>query len=290
MTTQTATRPSPAVLDVSDRTFEREVLARSREVPVVVDFWAPWCGPCRVLGPTLERLAQQANGGFVLAKVNVDENPQLAQAFRVQGIPAVKAFRDGRVVDEFTGALPEGQVRAWLKGIAPSEADQLVAAAQSIEASDPEGAIARYRLVLGSDPGNAAALFSLGRLQLLRGDPEGAALLNEVPAGTPFFGRAQAMLGLGEMLAAAQEAPAAELRARVERSGADLEARFALAGHAARSSDYAAALDELLEIVMRDRGYRNDGARKAMLALFAVLGDESALAGEYRRRLSNALF
>jgi putative thioredoxin len=279
MATEIDSRPPAAVIEVNEQTFQREVLARSREIPVVVDFWAPWCGPCRALGPTLEKLAGEARGAFVLAKINVDENPSLAQLFQVQGIPAVKAFRDGRVVDAFTGALPEGQVRAWLKRVVPSEADALAAAAQALEASDPEAAIARYRLALGAEPDNAAALFGLGRLLTLRGDPEGAQLLAEVPARSPFFARAQALGELHELLAAADST-----------DGGESAARFAQAGQALRAGRYAEALDQLLQLVQADRAFGNDAARRAMLAIFALLGDNDPLVGEYRRRLANALF
>jgi putative thioredoxin len=279
-----------AVIEVDEASFEAEVLARSRELPVVVDFWAPWCGPCRTLGPTLERLAQGSGGAWVLAKVNVDDNQRLAQRYRVQGIPAVKAFRDGQVVDEFTGALPEARVRAWVGRLAPSPEDELVAAAAALEASDPHEAAARYRVALGSDPTNADALFGLGRLLLAQGQPEGAATLREVPAGTPLYARAQAALALADFFALAADAQPDELAARVARDGADLEARFLLAAAEARRNQPAAALAELLAIVQRNRAFRDDAARKAMLGLFALLGDTSPLVAEYRRKLANALF
>lgn len=290
MTTQLNQRTqSQAVIEVNEQSFEREVIARSRQAPVVVDFWAPWCGPCRTLGPMLEKLAREANGSWVLAKVNVDENPRLAQAFRVQGIPAVKAVRDGQLVDEFTGALPESQVRAWLKRVAPAEGDQLVAAAAAIEATDPEGAAARYRLALGSDPTNTTALFNLGRLLLLRGDPEGAALLREVPAGTPLYPRAQALIGLEEFYAEAAGADATTLNERILSQPGDMAARYQLAALAAQQGRYAAAMDQLLTIVQRDRSFRDDAARKTLLALFEAVGDD-ALVTEYRRKLANTLF
>ncbi|HEU4325371.1 MAG TPA: tetratricopeptide repeat protein [Roseiflexaceae bacterium] len=291
MVTQTLTPRggAPVVIDVTEQTFQTDVVERSREVPVVIDFWAPWCGPCRTLGPTLEKLAKEANGAFVLAKVNVDQNPRLAQAFRVQGIPDVKAVRDGKLVDEFTGAMPESQVRAWLKGIVPAEAADPLEQIQAIEEVDPEEAIAHYRLLLGSDPDNAAAQFRLGRLLLTRGSAEGLALLNEVASGTPFFDPAQALLPLADFFAAIGDTPAA-LAEQIARDPADLEPRYQLAAALARDGQPADALESLLAIVQRDRGFREDGARKAMVGLFAMLGEEHPLVGEYRRRLANALF
>ncbi len=267
-----------AVIEVTDQTFEQEVLARSRSQPVVIDFWAPWCGPCRTLGPTLERLATEAKGDWVLAKVNVDENPRLAQAFRIQSIPAVMAVFQGKIVEQFVGALPESQIRAWLKRFVPERAGSLIEAARALEASDPEGAIARYRLILGEEPENAEALFALGRLLLLRGSPEGVETLRQVPAG-PLFARAQAAIPAAEFLALPEE-PATD----------DLEARFRAAAHAARSGDYEAAIEGLLAIIARDRSFRDDGARKALLALLAALGDDHPLVAPARRRLANLLF
>jgi putative thioredoxin len=268
-----------AVIEVTDQSFEQEVLARSQQAPVVIDFWAPWCGPCRTLGPALERLAAEAKGAWTLAKVNVDENPRLSQAFRIQSIPAVMAVYQGKVVEQFVGALPESQVRAWLKRFVPEQGGSLLEAAQALEASDPEGAIARYRLLLGEEPENAAALFALGRLLLLQGSPEGVASLKQVPASTPLYARAQAALPLASFMA---DGPAM--------ADGELDERYARAAQAARGGDYGAAIEGLLAIVARDRGFRDDGARKALLAIFAALGDEHPLVPGARRRLANTLF
>jgi putative thioredoxin len=289
--TQADTRrgASPAVFDADERTFQSAVLEHSRTTPVVVDFWAPWCGPCRVLGPTLERLANEAQGAFVLAKVNVDENPRLAQAFRVQGIPAVKAFRDSRVVDEFTGALPETQVRAWLKRFVPAPGDQLVEAAEALEVSDPAEAAARYRVALGDDPENQAALLGLGRVLVAQGQPEGIATLHQIEAGSSVYPQAQAWLTLADFFAENGADSAARLAHQVEANPSDLEARYHLAASLARSRDYQAAIDQLLAIVERNRAFRDDGARKMLLALFSALGDDPIVA-QGRRRLANLLF
>ncbi|NCC32039.1 MAG: thioredoxin [Chloroflexia bacterium] len=283
MTKQPGEAGKTGTVEVNERNFQQEVIERSREVPIVIDFWAPWCGPCRTLGPTLERLAAEAKGAWILAKVNVDENQRLAQAFRVQSIPAVMAVSNGQVVEQFVGALPESQVRTWLKGFVGEQSTpggSLLEAARELETTDPQGAIARYRLILGDDPDDAEALFALGRLLMFQGEPEGFETLRQVPAGSPFFARAQAALPLKDFFA---DMPA-------DTPPAELGLRYQQASQAVRRGDYSSAMDDLLAIVMRDRTFYDDGARKALLGLFALLGDEHPLVPAYRRKLANALF
>ncbi len=269
------------VFDVTEQTFERDVIARSHDVPVVVDFWAPWCGPCRSLGPTLERLAAEAKGDWVLAKLNTDQNQRLAQMFGIQSIPAVKAIKDGKIVEQFVGALPEGQVRTWLKKFVGDPSDDMVVAAEALEASDPREAAARYRLILGEQPDNTTALFNLGRLLVLQGEPEGVATLRQMPPAAPFYARAQALLPLVEFFALADSAPV---------NGGGSQARYIGAARSARAGEMRAALDDLLSIVMHDRAFGEDAARKTLLGLLAALGDDHQLTGEYRRKLASALF
>lgn len=291
MTTQIQARPhnTGPVFETDERSFREAVLERSRTVPVVVDFWAPWCGPCRTLGPTLERLAAEAKGAWILAKINVDNNQRLAQAFGIQGIPAVKAFRDGRVVEEFTGAQPESQIRAWLKRVVPVQVDPAEEAA-ALEATNPSAAAARYQAILASEPGNEAAQFGLGRLLVSAGDPSGAELLKGIQAGTPLYSRAQAWLTLADLVNETAESSPAELQERVENDPADLEARYQLAAHQVSGRRYADAIEQLLAIVERNRAFRDDGGRRVLLALFAALGDQDPLVPGNRRRLANMLF
>jgi putative thioredoxin len=292
MVTQAHPQPdsASAVVEVDERTFEQAVLARSHDVPVVVDFWAPWCGPCRTLGPILERLATESQGAFVLAKINVDNNPRLSASYQVQGIPAVKAFRNGSMVAEFTGALPESRVRDWLKRLIPTPLDLLVEEAAALEERDPQAAVARYREALALDASHPASLLGLGRLLVAAGDPGGVELLDKVPAGTPFYPRAQAWLTLADFFAQAGDEDADKLPEWIASCPNDLEARYRFAAHEARAGHNAEAIAQLLAIVERDRAFRDDGARRVLLALFAALGDQNPLVVEGRRKLANALF
>lgn len=269
------------VIDATERDFAATVIERSRTVPVVVDFWAAWCGPCRVLGPVLERLAAEANGAWVLAKVDVDQNQRLGQQFGVQGIPAVKAFRDGTVVDQFEGALPESRVRAWLSKLIPSPADQLADEAAQLETVDPATARQLYERALDADAGHSRSQLGLGRVLALQADGQAADQLRRVALGTPEYATAQALLDLLPLLAAADTQPT---------DGDDLHACWMAAAHAARAHDWQAALDDLLAIVGRDRTWNDGAARRAMLALFALLGDSNTLVPRYRQRLAGVLF
>lgn len=274
----TQTHTTGPIFDVDEAGFNTAVLQRSRDTPVVVDFWADWCGPCRVLGPILERLATEAGGAWLLAKIDVDSNQRLAASFGVQGIPAVKAFRDGKLVEQFEGALPESQVRTWLGRVVPSPADRLVQQAAAQEDSDPAAAAGLYRSALELDAQHGPGMLGLGRVLARQADPAAREVLERIKIGKPEYPPAAALLELVDFFAAASS----------EANGASAAA-FRDAAVQARDGQWRAALDGLLGLVRTDRAFGNDAARRAMLALFALLGDDP-LAAEYRRKLANALF
>jgi putative thioredoxin len=285
--------PSPAqhVLDVRDADFDREVLQRSAERPVVVDFWAPWCGPCRSLGPLLERLATEHAGAFLLAKVNVDEEPRLAQGFAVRAIPTVLGFRDGKIVAEFQGAQPEPALRQFLAALLPTEADRAVADAETLAgAGDAAGAEARFREALTLDAHQPRAL--LGLAQTLAGraqEREALDLLERVTGSAALEAEAERLAAeLRTRLGGGEDETA--LRARIAADPGDLSARLALGRALAGARRWEEALAELLEVVRRDAAFEDGAARKAMLDVFALLGADHPLVARFRGELARLLF
>ncbi len=274
---------SEYILDVNEATFERDVIRRSYEVPVVVDFWAPWCGPCRMLGPILERLALEGGGRFLLAKVNVDDNPGLAMRYGVQGIPAVKAFRNGEVVAQFVGAQPEGRVRRFIEELAPSETDQALARAQALLAARKWAeAEQAFRDLLAKQEGNGAVILGLIRSLLMQGNGrEALDLINDFPSSD-------------EWVVAEKLKPLAELLAEVETREPPeddlLVAELYQAGRLIGRGNLEAAMDGLIEILRQDKRYRDGLPHKVMLALFALLGDDDPVTRRYQQELASVLF
>jgi putative thioredoxin len=277
-----------AVVDVTDATFQSAVVEQSRTKPVVVDFWAPWCGPCRVLGPIIEKVAAESGGEVVLAKLNVDENPQSAMQFRVQGIPAVKAFRGGRVVDEFTGALPEPQVRQFFASLLPSPTDRLVTEAENLAGSgDTAGAEQRFRQVLQQQADHRGAVLGLARLLAGRGDHDEAESLLKRLAPDREVKVQQHRIFLERY---AKKHAGEDLEGEARANPTDPRARYRWGLMLAAREQYREALDELLESVRLNRAWEDDAARKSMLAVFDLLGMDSALTRAYQRKLENVLY
>ncbi len=277
-------------IDAGDQDFETKVLDRSSEVPMVLDFWAPWCGPCRTLGPMLERLAEEHAGAFVVAKINVDENPVLAQSFQVQSIPMLLGLRDRHIVAKAVGALPEADLRRFLQQVLPTESESLAAAAVALrDQGDLAGAEAMLRRAVEIDPRCDAALYGLAELMADRGEHGPAlALLGRLLPG-PWGDRGE-RLAAEIRLRTASAGDDADLRRRVEENPADLEAHQAYGEALAARGAYAEALTVFLESVRRDRGFRDGAARKAMLDVFEVLGPDHELVGKYRSALAQVLF
>ncbi len=251
------------VIEVTEADFQTHVLEASHTTPVVVDFWAGWCRPCLILGPILEKVAEEHAGRFVLAKVDVDANREISAAFQIQGIPAVKAFRNGAVVSEFVGAQPEPMVRQFVEALLPGEADELVASV----GDEPDEAERTFRKALEIEARHPAASAGLASLLMQRGDLEEARSILSAASPSAEVERAEAELDLRE--AAAEEG------------------HVAAAARAALGGDHRQALERALEAL---RDGQRDEARELVVRLFAVLGDDHELTREFRPRLASALF
>jgi putative thioredoxin len=280
------TTPSDFVKDVDTANFPQDVLQRSREVPVVVDFWATWCQPCQILGPILEKVAADAAGAFELVRVDVDSNQELAAQYDVQGIPMVIAFRDGKIADTFTGALPEPAVRQWIEGILPTELDLMVDQARTALLED-DNVTAEHilRQVLDRQPDHSEAGASLASMLIERGATDEAMIVLGRLAPDSEVDRLQS----AARLKASSGQDLSELEAALAADSSNEETRIDLAKALAARSEFEPALDHLLAVV-RAKGSKKEEARIAILDIFGVLGDEHPLTQTYRRQLATALF
>jgi putative thioredoxin len=288
--------PGDIIKDATDASFMADVVEASRETPVIVDFWAEWCGPCRQLGPALEKAVTAAKGKVRLVKVDIDKNPTYAGQLRVQSIPAVFAFVDGKPVDGFMGALPDSQVRDFVDKLAKSAKggaspldEMLALAKESLDLGDMGGAAQAYAQVLQADPQNVKALGGMAKLYLASGDMERA---SEVLAMAPPDAKDPDLDSVRAALALAAEAPSdtAEFEKRLAADPEDHEARFELAKALAGGHKLAEAADQLLTIIEKDRAWNDEAARKQLLTVFEAAGQMSEIARNGRRRLSAILF
>lgn len=275
---------SDFIIDVNESDFEYQVLAYSQQIPVVVDFWAEWCAPCRVLGPQLERLAEEAQGNFRLAKVNVDQNQNLALRYAVRSIPAVKAFRNGQMVSEFIGVQPEPRLRDFIRSIAPTDSDLLLEKGNTLlSAYKAAQAELTFRKALETTPGNTGCMLGLSKSLLQQGEgQESLQILIDFPPSRE-YSSAQNLLPLAQALVNHAKSPD-------EFAEDPLDASFKNALRLVVRGNIEAALDGLLDILRENKRYRDGKARLVILGLLETLGNESPIAQEYRKELATVLF
>lgn len=267
------------VFESSQATFQQDVIQRSYQTPVLIDFWAPWCAPCRMLGPMLERLANEPNSGFVLAKINSDHNQQLAMQYGVRGIPNVKAFVNGRLVDEFVGAQPEPRVRQFIQRLPKANGAGQSPANGRVRANGQSQTAARPQTKIPNDP---PVRLQRGRSFLGQGKGcEALSALNNFPA-SPEADAAQKLRPLAQYLCDAAKGKLG--------SASDLDNTYRQAADAIRRRDYSAGLYQLLTVINQDKGYRGGEPKKVMLGLFELLGESDPLTQAYRKQLASAVF
>ena len=284
--------PASWIIDATAARFQEEVVDQSMKCPVIVDFWAPWCQPCQILGPLLEKLVGDAQGKLVLAKVNIDEEQELAAAFGVQSIPTVFAIHEGRAVDQFQGLLPEAQLREWISSLLPSALEELIKRGEELEAEDPVSAEQCYREAAQSDPSNDAIRIRLARVLLAQSrDEEARQIISDLEARgylEPEAETIKSQLDIRE--AAAETGGVEEARAAVDANPNDLALKIKLADALAVSRKFEEALDLCLEVIQADRDGDGQEAKTTMLKIFDLIGQNSAIVSTYRRKLATALY
>jgi putative thioredoxin len=280
------------IVNVDDTAFEREVIQASNERPVMVDFWAPWCAPCLTLTPILEKVIGEHKGEVVLAKVNIDESPQLAARFQVQSIPLVMGFRRGQAVAEFLGVQPEAGVQQFVQQLLPTEADRCVVEADALAGTDAARAEAQYRKALELDRRHEAAMLGLARLLIGRGaDEEALTLLEEIGSSGPSGEAADRLRGMAAMRQLTRTfGSEEELRQRLEKEPKGANVRYELGCVLATQERYPEALEMLLAAGERDPALGRSKVREAMVKVFHIVGVRNPLADEYREKLSSLLY
>ena len=278
--------------DTSFETFAADVLDASNEVPVLVDFWASWCGPCKQLMPVLTKLAEEFGGAFKLAKVNIDEQQQLAQQYRVRSVPTVKVVKNGQVVDEFLGAQPESQIRALLNKYIVRKSDKLMTAALERYNNGDANAKQEMIQIVNSDPhNNNLRLQYVDVLMQEKEYDDARSILQSLPPDVRQQPDVVSLLGRLEFLATATgSGDEAGLLASIEKDPANCEARYQLSSFYITQARYQEALDQLLDIMKRDRKYGDDAGRKGILKVFDMLGGKGELVSRYRQKMASLLY
>ncbi len=280
------------VFDVNQENFDKVVLEGSNDVPVLVDFWAPWCGPCKTLKPLLEKLAEEYAGQFILAKIDSDENQALAGQYGVRGIPNVKAFFKGKIINEFSGAIPESELRDFLSKVIPSPAEELrIEAVELNNKNELDAALLKINEALALDKENMAIQLDKARI-LFRSKQidEAKAIIDNFPIQMQTDPATVDLLNRIELALKTSDLPdEATLLANISADSKDLQSRLNLANLHIGNNQYQQALEQLIEVIKLDRNYNDDEARKTMLSLFNVLGNQHVLVRQYRKKLASLL-